>query len=133
MNASPDTTDKRYVFYATIGRYNVAITDTNLCTSVSDSVDIRADLTTEQQLYFFPNPVQNNAKIIFTPIANNSTFLTVISNGGVVMLNKRVNTGGSTGNFVYDLELSLLPKGIYNLELVTGAGRIIARKRFVKL
>ena len=49
------------------------------------------------------------------------------------MLNKRVNTGGSTGNFVYDLELSMLPKGIYNLELVTGAGRIIARKRFVKL
>lgn len=133
LNAIPDTTDKLYVFYATIGRYNVAITDTNLCTSVSDSIDVRADLTTEQQLYFFPNPVQNTAKIIFTPFVNNSTFLKVISNGGVIMINRRINTGGSTGNFIYDLELSQLPKGIYNLELVTGAGRIIARKRFVKL
>lgn len=133
LNAIPDTTDQLYVFYATIGQYNVAITDTNLCTSISDSVFVRADLTTEQQIYFFPNPVVNTAKIIFTPLTNSSTFLKVISNGGVVMINKRINTGTTTGNFVYDLELTQLPKGIYNLELVTGAGRIIARNRFVKL
>ena len=67
-------------------------------------------------------------------MAKHSQFTRIrLQGAGDAMLNKRVNTGGSTGNFVYDLELSLLPKGIYNLELVTGAGRIIARKRFVKL
>ncbi len=133
ITSIPDTTDQLYVFYATTGRYNVAITDTNFCTSVSDSVDIRADLTAAQQIYFFPNPVVNNAKIIFTPLTNSSTFVKVISNGGVVMINQRVNTFNTTGNFTYDLDLRQLPKGIYNLELVTGAGRIIARNRFVKL
>lgn len=133
LNSIPDTTDKLFVFYSTIGRYNIALTDTNLCTSISDTVDVRADLTTEQQIYFFPNPVINNAKIIFTPLTNSSTFLKVISNGGVVMINKRIITGSTTGNFVYNLELAQLPKGIYNLELVTGAGRIIARNRFIKL
>lgn len=133
LNAIPDTTDKLFVFYSTIGRYNIAVTDTNLCTSISDTIDIRADLTTEQQIYFFPNPVINSAKIIFTPLSNSSTYLKVISNNGVIMVNKRIITGTTTGNFVYDLELAQLPKGIYNLELVTGAGRIIARNRFVKL
>jgi hypothetical protein len=133
LDAIPDTTNKLFVFYSTIGRYNIAVTDTNLCTSISDTIDIRADLTTEQQIYFFPNPVTNSAKIIFTPLTNSSTYLKVISNNGVIMINKRVITGTTTGNFVYDLELAQLPKGIYNLELVTGAGRIIARNRFVKL
>ncbi|OYW80633.1 MAG: hypothetical protein B7Z27_03430 [Sphingobacteriia bacterium 32-37-4] len=133
LNSTPDTTNKLFVFYSTIGRYNIAVTDTNLCTSISDTIDIRADLTTEQQIYFFPNPVINSAKIIFTPLTNSSTYLKVISNNGVVMINKRIITGTTTGNFVYDLELAQLPKGIYNLELVTGAGRIIARNRFVKL
>lgn len=133
LSALPDTANRLFVFYSTIGKYHFAITDTNKCIANSDTLEIKAALAAEQEMYLFPNPVQHSTKIVFKPLANDKTFIKVVSNGGLVMMNKQINTSNIFGNMVYDLTLTQLPKGVYTIEIVTGSGRIIAHKQFIKL
>ena len=111
----------------------MTITDTNKCTATSDTIEIKVALAAEQEMYLFPNPVQHSTKVVFKPLANDKTFIKVVSNGGLVMMNKQINTSNIVGNMVYDLVLTQLPKGIYTIEIVTGSGRIIAHKQIIKL
>ncbi|TAG08210.1 MAG: T9SS C-terminal target domain-containing protein, partial [Sphingobacteriia bacterium] len=95
------------------------------------TIAIRADIAINQTIYLFPNPVQDIAKIIFTPIANNTTYLKLVSSTGLVMINRKIATN-TTGNTLYELDVSQLPKGVYNVEIVTGVGRVIGSKRLIK-
>lgn len=119
------------VFFNTVGSYYVKLVDSNLCSTQSNTIHIRADLATNQTIYLFPNPVQDRVKIIFTPIANNTTYIKVVSSTGLVMINKKI-TPVSVGNELYELDVSSLPKGVYNLEIITGLGRNIGSKRLIK-
>ena len=111
----------------------MTITDTNKCMATSDTIEIRADLAAEQEMYLFPNPVQHSTKVVFKPFPNDKTFIKVVSSGGLVMMNKQINTNNIIGNMVYNLELTQLPKGVYAIVIVSGSGRIIAHKQFIKL
>ncbi len=57
---------------------------------------------------------------MFKPLTNDKTFIKVVSNGGLVMMNKQINTSNIVGNMGYDLALTQLPKGVYTVEIVTG-------------
>ena len=129
----PDTVNRLFVFYSTIGKYHMVVTDSNRCAASSDTIEIKAALAAEQEMYLFPNPVQHSTKIVFMPLPHNKTLIKVISNGGLVIRNKQINTSNIIGNMVYDLELIQLPKGVYAIEIVTGSGRMIAHKQFIKL
>ncbi len=132
LNTLPDSLKELHVFFGTVGSYYVKLVDTNLCSTQSNTIAIRADIAINQTIYLFPNPVQDIAKIIFTPIANNTTYLKVVSSTGLVMINRKITTN-NTGNTLYELDVSQLPKGVYNVEIVTGVGKVIGSKRVVKL
>ncbi len=132
LNAVPDSLRLLPVFFGTVGNYSAKIIDTNLCASESNTIAIKADIAINQTIYLFPNPVQDIAKIIFTPISNTATYLKVVSSTGLVVINRKITTA-NTGNTLYDLDMSQLPKGVYNIELVNGVGKIIGSRRIIKL
>jgi hypothetical protein len=56
----------------------------------------------------------------------------LVNLNGLVLINQKVPTA-ATGNTVYDLDLSELPKGIYDLQILTGPGKLIGTRRILKL
>jgi large repetitive protein len=132
QNTIPDSTKLLRVFYRGVGKYFAEIIDSNLCSSISNEVEIKADIIPGAALYVFPNPVQTSTKVIFTALPNNVTYVKVISEAGLVHMNQKIATT-SVGNTAYDLDLSKLPKGVYEIQIITGVGRIIGTRRVIKL
>ena len=83
-------------------------------------------------MFLFPNPVERTTKLIFTAIPNIPTYVKVISINGIVMINQKIPTAIS-GNTVYDLDLSGLFTGTYDVQLISGSGTVISTKRVIKL
>ena len=128
----PDTTITLKVFYNGVGAYYSEIIDSNTCSTKSNIIEIKGDIAQQQSMYLFPNPVQNTTKLIFAAIPNNSTYVKVISVNGIVIINKKIPTAIS-GNSAYDLDLSTLTPGTYDIQLISGTGTIISTKRVIKL
>lgn len=128
----PDTTVTLKVFYNGVGAYYAEIIDANTCSSASNIIEIKGELAQQQTMFLFPNPVQRTTKLIFTAIPNNLTYVKVISINGIVMINQKIPTSIS-GNTVYDLDLSNLYTGTYDVQLISGTGTVISTKRVIKL
>lgn len=127
-----DLTDSLKVFYAGVGTYYVQVADSNSCISQSGEVEVKADIAQNQNIYLFPNPVQTTTRVIFTAVPNVVTYVKLVNLNGLVLINKKVPTA-ATGNTLYDLDLSELPKGIYDLQVLTGLGQVIGTRRILKL
>lgn len=128
----PDTTKTLKVFYNGVGAYYAEIVDANTCSSKSTIIEIKGEIAQQQSMYLFPNPVQSTTKLIFTPIPNSTTYVKVISINGIVMMNQKIPTT-LNGNTVYDLDLSALNTGTYDVQLIAGSGTVISTKRVIKL
>jgi len=132
QSSVPDTTSTLKVFYNAVGTYYAEIIDANTCSSKSDAIEIKGDIAKQQTMFLFPNPVQTSTKLIFAAIPNNTTYVKVISINGITMMNQKIPTSIS-GNTVYDIDLSSLNTGTYDLQLVSGSGTVISSKRVIKL
>ncbi|MFZ2783896.1 MAG: T9SS type A sorting domain-containing protein [Sediminibacterium sp.] len=132
VSGLPDQTDTLKVFYGGVGAYYVEVSDSNLCMSKSAEVEVKAEIAQNQNIYLFPNPVQTTTRLIFTAVPNVVTYLKLVNLSGVVMMNEKIATA-ATGNTVYNLDLSEMPKGIYDVQVLTGPGQIIGTRRIIKL
>ncbi|MFM9653815.1 T9SS type A sorting domain-containing protein, partial [Streptomyces galilaeus] len=86
---------------------------------------IVADLATGQSMYLFPNPVKNSTKIIYSAFSTNVIYLKVFSISGLELINTKIPPAVVGVNNTYDLDLSSFPPGTYEVQLITGVGRII--------
>ena len=128
----PDTTATLKVFYNGVGKYYAEIIDANTCSSKSDTIEIKGEIAQQLTMFLFPNPVQNTTKLIFTAIPNATTYVKVISINGIIMMNQKIPTVINS-NTVYDLDLSNLNTGTYDIQLISGSGKMISSKRVIKL
>ncbi|TAH14502.1 MAG: T9SS C-terminal target domain-containing protein [Sphingobacteriia bacterium] len=128
----PDTTKTLNVFYNNFGTFFVQVNDSNRCSSTSNSVEVKGEIAQQQTMYVFPNPVQSSTRIIFAADPNNVTYLKIISSNGTVHSNQKIPTS-NVGNTVYDLNMSNLIPGIYDIQLYTGTGKVVETKRVIKL
>lgn len=133
LSSVPDTTKTLKVFYSTTGKYYAELADSNFCSSKSNEVEVIADLATGQSMYLFPNPVKNTTKIIYSAFSTNVIYLKVFSTTGLELVNKKIPSAIAGVNNSYDLDLSSFPPGTYEVQLITGVGRIIGSKRIFKL
>ncbi|HJV19749.1 MAG TPA: T9SS type A sorting domain-containing protein [Sediminibacterium sp.] len=132
VSGLPDLKDSLKVFYGGVGTYYVQVSDSNNCTSQSAEVEVKAEIAQNQNVYLFPNPVQTTTRLIFTPVPNAVTYVKLINLSGVVLMNKKIATA-ATGNTVYNLDLSAMPKGVYDVQVLTGPGKMIGTRRILKL
>ena len=128
----PDTTSTFKVFYNGVGAYYAEVVDANTCSSTSNIIEVKGEIAQQQTMFLFPNPVERTTKLIFTAIPNIPTYVKVISINGIVMINQKIPTAIS-GNTVYDLDLSGLFTGTYDVQLISGSGTVISTKRVIKL
>lgn len=133
LSGIADTTKTFKVFYSTTGKYAVELADSNFCASKSNEVEVVADLASGQSMYLFPNPVKNSTKIIYSALSTNSIYLKVFSTAGIELINKKIPSAIAGVNNMYDLDLSTLPPGTYEVQLITGVGKVIGSKRIFKL
>ncbi|MDP1843672.1 MAG: T9SS type A sorting domain-containing protein [Sediminibacterium sp.] len=120
------------VYYNGVGKYYAELTDSNFCISKSNEIEIRGDLAPQEQMYMFPNPARTTTRLIFAAVPNNVTYLKVISPNGLVVMSQKLNTAAS-GNTIFELDISSFVNGIYDVQIVTGLGKIIGVKRLIKL
>jgi sugar lactone lactonase YvrE len=128
-----DTTKTFKVFYNATGKFYVELADSNLCVSKSNEVEVVASLVSGQAMYLFPNPVKTSTKIIYSALSTNVVYLKVFSTSGLELINKKIPSAVTGINNTYDLDLSLLPPGTYEVQLITGVGKLIGSRRIFKL
>ncbi len=132
QTAIPDTTKTLKVFYNNVGTFFVQVNDSNFCRSTSNSVEVKGEIAKQETMFVFPNPVKDLTRIIFAAVPNSVTYIKLISSNGIVLSNQKIPTS-NVGNTVYDLDMSNLIPGTYDIQLYTGTGVVIQTKRVIKL
>ncbi len=130
--AIADTTKILNVFYNGIGKYYAELTDSNFCISKSNEIEIRGDLAPQEQMYLFPNPARSITRLVFAAVPNNVMYIKVFGSNGLILINQKINASTS-GNTFYDLDLSSFVNGVYDVQIVTGLGKVVGTKRLIKL
>jgi sugar lactone lactonase YvrE len=132
QTAIPDTTKTLKVFYNNVGTFFVQVNDSNFCRSTSNSVQVKGEIAKQETMFVFPNPVKDITRIIFAAVPNSITYLKIISSNGIVISNQKIPTS-NLGNTVYDLDMSALLPGTYDVQLYTGTGKVIETKRVIRM
>jgi hypothetical protein len=133
LNNVADTTKTLRVFYNGSGKYFVELADSNFCSSKSNEVEVIASLVSGQAMYLFPNPVKQSTKIIYSALPTNVIYVKVFSTGGIAFINRKIPSAQTGVNNTYDLDVSMLPPGTYEVQLITGVGKVIGSSRIFKL